>query len=147
MLTKRAFLGLIAGASLTACAATGPGDTIVQLTLTAAQDANGGAPVQAKVYYLAETSSFASADFFAVFDDPQATLGSDLIDVKTYQLTPGQSISDAISFPGAAPAPKAIGVVGAFRDINGRFLALRPLTPNAPNPVQANLSGNTVTLR
>ncbi|MBA83174.1 type VI secretion system lipoprotein TssJ [Thalassobius sp. S69A] len=145
MLTKRAFLGLAAAALLAACA--GPSDTSVQLTLTGAADMNGGAPAQAKVYYLADSSVFASADFFAVFNDPQATLGTDLIEVKTYQLSPGRTIADTASFPAGAPAPKAIGIVGAFRNINGRFLAVRPLSPNASNPVQASLSGNSVTLR
>ena len=147
MLTKRIFLATAAAVALFGCGASGPAETTVNLSMTGAADMNGGAPAQAKVYYLTDTTAFRSADFFAVFNQPEATLGDALIKVETYQLTPGGTVTDTQSFPAAAPTPTAIGVVGAFRDINGAFLQVRPLAPNVPNTVQVTLSGNTVTLR
>lgn len=149
MLTKRTFLATAAAVALFGCGASGPAETIVNLSMTGAADMNDGAPAQAKVYYLTDATAFRSADFFAVFNQPEATLGDALIKVETYQLTPGGTVTDTQSFPAAAPTstPTAIGVVAAFRDINGAFLQVRPLAPNVPNTVQVTLSGNTVTLR
>lgn len=147
MLIKRTFLATATAFCLVGCGASGPADTTVAMSISGAADMNGGAPAQVKVYYLSDASAFQNADFFAVFNQPEATLGEALISVDTFQLTPGNTVTDAQSFPAAAPTPTAIGVVAAFRDINGAFLKVKPLAPNAPNPVQVTLSGNTVTLR
>ena len=105
---------------------------------------NGGLPAKVKVYYLASTSKFSSADFFAVFGEPEATLGSDLVSVHEYQLAPGETVADDKSFDAA---PVAIGVVAAFREI-GRpgWLAVSPLVPNAENPVEVTLAASTVAI-
>lgn len=131
-------------AALAGCADRGPAPTTVALSITGAADMNGGAPAQVKVYYLNDTAAFGSADFFAVFEEPEATLGSDLVAVSPFSLAPGRTVNDAQSF---ISPPAAVGVVAAFRDINGTFLAVRPLVPNAPNPVQVTLTGDRVAIR
>ena len=118
--------------------------TSAQLSITGASSMNGGAPARVKVYYLNAQDTFSSADFFAVFDQPEQTLGADLVAVDEFQLAPGRTVTDLKSF-GTPPA--AIGVVAAFRDVGGTFSAVKPLVPNAPNPVQITLAGNTVTIR
>jgi type VI secretion system protein VasD len=118
--------------------------TSAQINITGAADMNGGTPARVKVYYLNSTAAFQSADFFAVFDRPEETLGADLIAVEEFQLAPGRNISELKGFE---VPPAAIGVVAAFRDINGQFLAVKPVIPNSQNPVQVTLSGNTVTIR
>ena len=134
---------------LSACAAPPPPPeppppTTVQLSIAGKADMNGGLPAKVKVYYLASTSAFSSADFFAVFGEPEATLGADLVSVEEYQLVPGATVADAKSFD---TAPVAIGVVAAFREI-GRpgWRAVGPLVPNAENPVEVTLAANTVAI-
>ncbi|WP_299654851.1 type VI secretion system lipoprotein TssJ [uncultured Tateyamaria sp.] len=145
MFNRIAFLVCAMALSILAgCAEQGPAPTTVTLSITGAADMNGGAPAQVKVYYLNDTERFRSSDFFAVFEQPEATLGADLVSVSPFSLAPGRTVADTKSF---ATPPAAIGVVAAFRDINGAFLAVRTLVPNAPNPVQVTLTGNRVVIR
>lgn len=127
--------------ALAGCA-TAPSETTVQLSINGTADMNGGAPAQVKVYYLTSPETFASADFFALFNQPEATLGQDLVAVDEYQLAPGRTVTDVASVPLTATS---VGVVAAFRDIdNSTFKAVRPLVPGAVNSLQVTLSGNTV---
>lgn len=139
------FLPVILFLILAACS-TAPTvtPTSVGLTISGAPGMNGGAPAQVKVFYLKDAGTFRASDFFALFDAPEATLGSDLVSVSEFQLAPGRTVTDSRSF---AEAPAHIGIVAAFRDINGRFLAVRPLAPATLNPVSVTLDGNSVTLR
>ena len=92
--------------ALSACVTTPePASTGVELNITGAADMNGGLPTQVKVYYLASDASFRSGDFFALFNEPEATLGSDLVAVDDFQLVPGRNVGDSRSFaqaPGGA---------------------------------------------
>lgn len=135
---------MLSAVALSACAPQRPAPTTVQLGINGAANMNGGAPAQVKVYYLNDAAAFRSADFFAVFGEPEATLGDDLVAVDTYQLAPGRRVTDTKSL--TTPA-SAVGVVAAFRDVNGRFLTVKRLAPNTLNPVQVTLSGNTVTVQ
>ncbi|MDO6590554.1 MULTISPECIES: type VI secretion system lipoprotein TssJ [Rhodobacterales] len=141
----------LTGAAFLAVAACGagpeiqpPAQTGVQLSITGAANMNGGAPAKVKVYYLSDAAAFRAADFFAVFDTPDVTLGADLVAVSEFQLAPGRTVTDTKTF---ATPPAAVGVVAAFRDIDGTFLAVKPLVPNALNPTRITLSGNSVTIR
>ncbi|MEM6488113.1 MAG: type VI secretion system lipoprotein TssJ [Pseudomonadota bacterium] len=148
--TRRAVLALatLGTAALAACASAPepPAPTTVALQLAAGADSNGGAPVQTKVYYLTSTGTFMNADFFAVFQDPQATLGADLVGVDAYPLTPGASVADAKVFEGQQPS--AIGVIAAFRDISGPgWRAVKPLAPRAENTATVGVVGSQVTIQ
>lgn len=145
---RRGFIRAIAGtaliAGLTACAEPPPPPTTVTLGIAGAATMNGGAPAKVKVYYLASTAKFDVADFFALFDQPEATLGPDLIAIDEYLLAPGKEVADQKSFD---LKPAAIGVVAAFRDIGQPgWRAKAPLKPNAENPVAVTLDGNTVAI-
>ncbi|NSX53690.1 type VI secretion system lipoprotein TssJ [Parasulfitobacter algicola] len=147
MLSKvRISFGILALLALSACSSTQvPTPTTVQLGITGAANMNGGAPAKIKVYYLNSPAIFRSSDFFAVFNAAEETLGADLVTVDEFQLAPGRTVTDTASFN---TAPAAIGVVAAFRDIDGaNFLAVKPLIPNTANPVQITVTGNTVTIR
>jgi type VI secretion system VasD/TssJ family lipoprotein len=53
--------------------------------------ANGQpAPVRVRIYELKNTASFARADYFALAERAQATLGADLIDQDEVLVQPGQ---------------------------------------------------------
>lgn len=144
MLTRRLMCMGSLLAFLAACSPPPPPPTSVQLSIVGDANMNGGAPARVKVYYLTETATFRASDFFAVFDAPEATLGSDLVAVSEFQLAPGRSVSDLRELPADA---SAIGAVAAFRDVNDRFLAIKPLVAGTANPVQILLNGNTVSIR
>ncbi|WP_299963761.1 type VI secretion system lipoprotein TssJ [uncultured Roseobacter sp.] len=144
MITRRRLLFSSLALTLSGCAARGPASTDVALTINGAADMNGGAPVEVKVMYLTDANAFRTADFFALFGTPEATLGADLISTQSFLVTPNTALTDARSF---AQPPAAIGVIAAFRDITGTFRATRGLTPDAPNPVTVTLSGNRALIR
>ena len=147
-ITRRLAVAAISAATLAACAPPPPppppppAPTAVALTITGAADMNGARPAKVKVYYLASAAGFGSADFFALFDTPEAVLGADLLAKDEYTLAPGRTVEDSKQFP---TPPSAIGIVAGFRDVGGPgWHAVVSLTPNAPNPIAARLSGNTV---
>ena len=113
-------MALAAGllAPLAGCVPPPAPPTLVRLTLTAGQDANPaasgqGAPVQIVVYQLASASAFNSAEFFQLFGQDQATLGTDLIKRDTFMLAPGQSTATTLS---PTEPVRLLGVVAAYQD-------------------------------
>jgi type VI secretion system protein VasD len=89
------------------------------MTLTAAKDVNPDAtgkpkPIVVRVYTLRADAMFSSADFFALFNEEEKTLGAEMITHDEYILDPGEqkkidiAISDETRF---------VGVIAAFRDI------------------------------
>ena len=131
--------------ALGACAGpTPPPPTTVALSLTGAPEMNGGFPVQAKVFYLRSPAALETADFFAVFQQPEATLGADLIAAETHLLAPGETLTAAQSFD---DAPAAIGVVAGFREIDGPgWQAVAPLAPQAANVVAVTIGADAVAI-
>lgn len=148
-ITRRAALVGIAAGAVSACSPPPPpppppAPTAVALTIVGAPDMNGQRPAKVKVFYLASAATFGSADFFALFDQPDATLGADLLASDEYTLAPGRTLQDAKQF---ATPPAAIGIVAGFRNVDGPgWRAITALVPNAPNPIAVSLSGNTVTI-
>ncbi|MEM7059650.1 MAG: type VI secretion system lipoprotein TssJ [Pseudomonadota bacterium] len=122
-----------------------PPPTTVALTVTGGADMNAGAPAKVKVYYLNSTAKFKVSDFFALFDNAQATLGPDLMAVDEYLLAPGKVETDQKTFP---TPPAAIGIVAAFKSVDQPgWRVSKPLAPNAENPVVATLNGMAVELQ
>ena len=141
LFTKAAALAL--GIALTGCAAPEPPPpTTVALTIDGGATMNGGAPAKVKVYYLKSTAKFEAGDFFALFEEPAATLGPDLVAVDEYLLSPGKTETDDKSFDNA---PAAVGVIAAFRNIGQPgWRQTKALLPNAENPVAVTLDGSSV---
>jgi type VI secretion system protein VasD len=146
---RRRFLGLtgaaVAAAALSACGAPPPPPpTDVALSIAGGSDMNNARPAQVKVYYLASKAAFDGGDFFALFDTPEATLGTDLVNVDTYLLQPGSAVADAKSFK---QAPSHVGVIVAFQSVDQPgWKAVKPLAPNTVNTVAASVSGTLVSL-
>ena len=118
-MNRMAWLGRwIAGPVLMVLAGCGgppppPPPTVVNATLTASADANGGAPVAVRVYQLVSPAGFVGAEFFPLFDKDAATLKADLVKRDDLLLAPNQTQTLAITPPDRA---HAIGVFAAFRD-------------------------------
>lgn len=99
------------------------------MTLAASPDTNPDAagrpsPVVVRVYQLRTDAAFAGADFFALFDDDQKVLGSELISRDEFVLAPSEQRSIDVTVSGET---RFLGAIAAFRDIrNAQWRVLVP---------------------
>jgi type VI secretion system protein VasD len=123
---KRSFWGVALTIFIVGCAADPPVQppppppTIVNLQIDAGADVNAdnngnGAPVMLRIYELREQSNFRSSDFFALFNNDQATLAADLVRKQEMLLTPGESKTLTIKPDGNT---RALGFFAAFRQLD-----------------------------
>lgn len=71
-------------------------------------------PVQVRLYELKDGASFQNADFLALFEHDQATLGSDLIHREEFLMKPGESKS---WYRKADVDARVLAVFVAYRDL------------------------------
>ena len=105
--------------SLSACGGSPPKPTISKATLTVASDTNPdsegrASPVVVRLYQLKEEGAFASADFFALYDNEQEALGASVVAREEYELKPGETRELEVKI---APETRFVGAIAAFRDI------------------------------
>lgn len=89
------------------------------MTLQASKDVNPDArgaarPIVVRVYTLRADAAFSSADFFALFNDEEKTLGAEMITHDEYVLDPGDEKKVDIAISNET---RFVGVIAAFRDI------------------------------
>ena len=105
---------------LSACASGPPEDIVLKGSMQAVETVNPDgqgrpSPLVIKIYQLKAKDKFELADFFALFDQAEATLGADMLGVEDVMMTPGERRP----YEGEVdPNTRFIGVVGAYRDIN-----------------------------
>jgi type VI secretion system protein VasD len=97
-----------------------PPPTIVELTITAAPDANPStdgqpSPIAVRIYQLAAVGAFEKSDYFELHDHEAAQLGQDLIARDEVVLTPGTSKTMKIE---TKTGTKFLGAVAGYRDID-----------------------------
>ncbi len=126
-------LALAAAVAMAGCASAPPKPAAVTLTLQASADVNPDStgrpsPVVVRIYQLKGDAAFSAAEFFALYDDEQKALGSDLIG-KSVEATlrPGETNP----VPGFTVDPLAgfVGVIAAYRDYRNaqwRIVVPRP---------------------
>lgn len=101
-------------------------------------------PVVVRVYQLASPGTFENADFFALFDHAEATLGQNLITWELLELKPDERREYTTEL---APATKYLGVVAAFRDLeNSLWRALVELPDKKKLPLQIKLESLSVSV-
>ncbi|NRQ42453.1 type VI secretion system lipoprotein TssJ [Rheinheimera sp. YQF-2] len=84
-------------------------------------------PVIIKVYELASKTVFENQDFFALYDNPDAILRTDLLKKDELVFEPGQRSEYRMALQ---PATRAVAVVVAYRDIEGaRWRAVVDVKP------------------
>jgi type VI secretion system protein VasD len=71
-------------------------------------------PLLLRVYELKSETAFNKADFMALYQSDQATLGADLVAREEFMLAPGEIRPYRKTL---APETKFIGVVAAYRDL------------------------------
>jgi type VI secretion system protein VasD len=146
----RPFIILGVLTAVAACSAPPPPPTVVQLTLTATPDVNPspsgqGAPLVVRVYQLGSTSAFTGAEFFPLFNQDQATLGTDLVKRDELTLVPGQSRT--LTLTPTEPV-KAIGVFAAYRDFqHATWRDSADVPPHQTTKVTATAAGDGVSVR
>ena len=105
---------------LSACAAKPPEDVSIKGTLEAVESVNPDgtgrpSPLLVKVFQLSAVDKFEAADYFALSDAAEATLGADLLGVESVLLAPGDRKPYEGEFD---PQTRFIGVIAGFRDIH-----------------------------
>jgi type VI secretion system protein VasD len=99
------------------------------MTIVAGKDANpdgGGrpSPVVVRIYQLKTDGAFSAADFDALYDDDQKTLGIELISRDEFVLAPAERRTLDVA---VASETRFVGAIAAFRDIrNAQWRALIP---------------------
>lgn len=138
---RRSFLAwsgvsLLGGGALMGCASPPkPVITPVSLTLVGAADVNPDArgrasPLAVRVFALKTTAPFDGADFFALFEKDQATLGAELVHREEALLRPGDNRVLKFTLPAEA---KALAFMAAYRDLErARWREVRPVQPGQP---------------
>ena len=108
--------GLLAGCSSTASRIPHPYAIELAADAQVNPDVRGRpSPVQITVYELRAAHAFQAASYFALTDNPTATLGEALIDTEQVMLQPGQThvITRAGSLQG-----RMIGIIAGYRDLD-----------------------------
>lgn len=123
------WIAIVMLAAVAGCASGPPKPTKARMIVTAQADVNPDAtgrpsPVVLRVYQLQQDAKFVDADFFALFDNEQQVLGSDLLARDEITLAPGERKEVQVEVKGEA---KFLGAVAAFRDIrNSQWRVIQP---------------------
>ena len=112
-------LFLVALAAVVSCGGPAP-PTVAVLSIAASQDINPNpqgvaSPVSVRVYQLTLPQAFQNADFFQLYRDDAATLGSAMLGRDEVVVAPGQKLQVTESMK---PDARYIGVLVAYRDID-----------------------------
>ena len=128
----------------------GSSPTRLEANVVAAADVNKDAagqalPIVVRIYELKTSGGFQGADFFSLYDREAETLGGDLLAREELNLRPGQQQRIERT---AAPDAQYIGVIGAYRDIDGAtWRATHTLRPGKTNKIQIDLGPDAVSIR
>ena len=105
--------------------------------------ANGlPAPVRVRLYELKNAAVFARADYFALADHAQATLGSDLLDRDEVLVQPGEyrKVTRQLN-----PATRQLGLVVGYRALDqALWRDVITVAPGAGGELQISLDVNAV---
>jgi type VI secretion system protein VasD len=109
------------GLTVTACA-SGPKPvepTTLVIKVQALPDVNPdirgrASPLSVRLFELRSVATFQSADFFALYDRDQATLGADLLGREEMIVKPGEAQTVTRK---ANAETRVLGVIAAFRDL------------------------------
>ena len=86
-------------------------------------------PIVVRLYQLKEEGAFNGANYFALIDKEQETLGTSLIWREEYELQPGTTRELQLKIP---PESRYLGAVAGYRDLNNsRWKALSPAPEGA----------------
>jgi type VI secretion system protein VasD len=125
------------------------GPPLVQGTIKAEPAVNpdrGGrpSPIVVRVYELKAVAAFNGADFFALYDKEQETIGGDLVGREEFLLQPSESRQYRRQFQ---PDTKFIGVIGAYRDLEqSRWRQVVPVPAKGKATLTISVQARAVSL-
>jgi type VI secretion system protein VasD len=125
------------------------GPPLVQGTIKAEPAVNpdrGGrpSPIVVRVYELKAVAAFNGADFFALYDKEQETIGGDLVGREEFLLQPSESRQYRRQFQ---PDTKFIGVIGAYRDLEqSRWRQVVPVPAKGKATITIGVQARAITL-
>jgi type VI secretion system protein VasD len=125
------------------------GPPLVQGTIKAEPAVNpdrGGrpSPIVVRVYELKAVAAFNGADFFALYDKEQETIGGDLVGREEFLLQPSESRQYRRQFQ---PDTKFIGVIGAYRDLEqSRWRQVVPVPAKGKATLTIGVQARAITL-
>lgn len=113
-------LVIAASFALVSCAAKPPEDVQIKGSIEAVESVNPDSlgrpsPLQVKIFQLGAKDKFEAADYFALADASEATLGADMLGVQAMMLSPGEHKPYEGEFD---PATRFIGVIAGYREIH-----------------------------
>lgn len=113
-------LVIAASFALVSCAAKPPEDVQIKGSIEAVESVNPDSlgrpsPLQVKIFQLGARDKFEAADYFALADASEATLGADMLGVQAMMLSPGEHKPYEGEFD---PATRFIGVIAGYREIH-----------------------------
>ena len=101
-------------------------------------------PIIVRIYELKSVAAFNGADFFALFENEQATLSGELVGREEFQLQPAETRQYRRQLQ---PDTKFIGIVGAFRDLEqARWRQAVPVPAKGSHTITVGLQARAVTL-
>lgn len=127
---RHSILWVLAACGLAACASKPPAPAQTNAVLIASANANPdsqgrASPVVVRIYQLRGDAQFNDADFFALFDKEQATLGASLILRDERTVFPGQRLQLPLA---VSPETRFLAVAAAYRDLRAsRWRAVIPV--------------------
>jgi type VI secretion system protein VasD len=137
------------GPSKMMAAITGPKPTRVQATLQASEGVNPdqrnrASPVLARVYELASDAAFNNADFMALFQNDQATLGADIVWREEFTLKPAERRAFDRE---AGEKTRFLAVFAAYRDVErARWRAIIPIQRGVTQQLTVQLDALAVSM-
>ncbi|CAD5204116.1 type VI secretion system lipoprotein TssJ [Pseudomonas sp. FEN] len=100
------------------------------------------APVRVRIFELKNSANFNRADYFALAERAQATLGADLIDQDEVLVQPGEQMSLERALN---PATRQVGLVVGYREIDqALWRTLLTIAPKQLNDYQISLDVRAV---
>lgn len=111
-------LMLASGGMLAACKAAPPKPQLLKLSFSISTDVNPDdknrpSPIVLRVYQLKDDAPFKDAEFFALSDKEQATLGPALVSRIEFELNPGEQRTVDYQL---SPDAHFVGVAAQYRD-------------------------------
>ena len=127
-----------------------PSPTRIILDIQAATDVNPGPgdqplPLAVKIYQLKNTGAFNGADFFSLYEEPDATLGAALVAHEEVVVKPGGS---TLLERTLEESTRHLGLVAAYRNLDEAvWRATVPTPSQLTTPVKIQLNKNTMNAR
>jgi type VI secretion system protein VasD len=136
------------GLSLVGCGSAPPKPSPVKAAISATADVNPNpegraSPVHVRIFQLKEPGAFMDADYWALVDKEQATLGASLLQRQEQDLVPGEKKEFELKID---PEAHVLGVMAEFADYRNAVWRTIAQTPNKTLMDMVKLKKDRITI-